>query len=291
MRQLGRAGVLLGVALAATVALSAVGCSQPKEPELQPKVTPPAVQEAGVLKAGVDLEYPPFAGTDSGQQAGLDIDVAAALAERLGLKVVYVQVPASDAATALAGGGVDVVLSVPFSAEAVSNVSLAGSYASDAPALFIATESTAPVEPTMTVMTLPEPPAKVGVQKGSEAYWRLSRDIGEESLTLYPTLRAALEALAAGEVPVVAGDALVGAYIARDLPKVHLAGQLQSATLLGIAVAPENSSLSEATREALDGLAADGVLDAIRLKWVGDLAKLKVDAADEASEASATTEP
>jgi len=291
MGHVRRAGVLFSLALCTAAAVASVGCSQPEKPALQPKVTPPAVKDAGTLRAGIDLEYPPFGGTDNGQQAGIDIDVASALAERLGLALKVVQVEASDAATELANGSVDIVLSVPFSAEALTNVALAGSYAADAPAFFISTNDTGPVEATMTIATLPEAPAKVGVQKGSEAYWRLMRELGEEAVQSYPTLREAVEALAKGDVPVIAGDALVTGYITREYPNVHLAGQMQSATLLGVAVAPENAEMADATREALDGLAADGVLEAIRAKWVGSLAKLKVEASDDASETTSTGAP
>jgi len=291
MVQVRRAGVLFGLAVCAAVALASAGCSQPKPVELQPTVAPPAVKEAGTLRAGIDVDYPPFGGTDNGQQAGIDLDVAAALAERLGLKLTVVKIQTSEAATELANGAVDVVLSVPFSAEGLSNVTLAGSYASNAPGFFISTDDTAPVEATMTIATLPEPPAKVGVQKGSEAYWKLTRELGEEAIEVYPSLREALDALSKGDVPVVAGDAMVGAYIAREYPTVHFAGQMENATLLGIAVLPDNTKLSDATREALDGLAADGVLDAIRSKWVGDLGKLKVAASDEASETSEAVTP
>ena len=39
----------------------------------------------GRCSVGVDLAYPPFGGTDDGKQAGIDVDVASALAEQLGL--------------------------------------------------------------------------------------------------------------------------------------------------------------------------------------------------------------
>ncbi|NTU70570.1 MAG: amino acid ABC transporter substrate-binding protein [Coriobacteriia bacterium] len=276
MAQVRRAGVVSAAVVALAALLVVAGCSKPKEVELQPKVAPPVVKEAGVLRAGVDIDYPPFGGTDQGQQAGLDIDVAAALAERLGLKLVVVPVVASEAATALAAGTVDIVMSVPFTAESLSNVTLAGSYLSNAPGFFVATESTAPVEPTLTMATLPPAPEKVGAQRSSDAYWKLLRELGEEGVSAYPTLREAFDALSRGEVTVIAGDTLVGAYIGRDYPLVHFAGQLESATLLGVGVVPENEELTTATREALDGLAADGVLATLRTKWVGDLAKLEV---------------
>jgi ABC-type amino acid transport substrate-binding protein len=281
---------LIGALLAATVAVAmASGCGQQTQSRLQPKVSPPAIKEAGILRAGVDLEYPPFAGTDNGQEAGLDIDAASALADKLGLKVEFVDVKPSDAATALADGTADLVFSVPFSDSTLSDMSLAGSYVSDATGFFVATDSSASIEPTLTEKKLPLPPAKIGVQERSPAYRRLVSDLGADSVQTYPALRDAIRALDNGEVPVVAGDAMVAAYIARDFPNVHFAGQLGNGTLLGVGVKSDNTSLSDATRSALDGLAADGVLDTIRLKWVGDLAKLNVSASVSASQTSVPT--
>jgi len=286
VKDISRKSVVAVLAVATMLCVALVGCGQPKQAALQPKVSPPAVKEAGVLRAGVDLAYPPFAGTDNGQQAGLDIDVAAALAQRLGLKLSVVDVKPSDAATALADGTVDVVLSVPFTDSALSNLSLSGSYVSDGIGLFVATESTASIEPTLTEKTLPLPPAKIAVQKSGTAYWRLTQDLGADSVESYPELRDAIVALDSGDMPVAAGDALVGAYIAREFPNVHFAGQIGDASLLGVGVAPDNTTLNDATRSALDALSADGVLDAIRLKWVGELPKLKAAASENASDTS-----
>jgi hypothetical protein len=66
----------------------------------------------------------------------------------------------------------------------------------------------------------------------------------------------------------------VGAYIARDQSGVHYVGPLGPAHLLGVAVAANNTKLSDAVRTTLDGLASDGALDAIRSAWVGSLPKL-----------------
>jgi cystine transport system substrate-binding protein len=198
----------------ATVVLAAVGCTSAPSTKLEPKVVPPAIKQAGTLKVGVDLSYPPFGGTDAGKQAGIDLDVASALAAKLGLTTTFVDVKPSDAATALAGGKVDVVFSIPYSQESLSRSTLAGSYLSDGPAFFIATESTAAVVPSMTLDTIPA--VKIGAQEGSAAFWKLQSELGAESLVGYPTLRDALNALREGRVRIAAGDALVGGYIIRD---------------------------------------------------------------------------
>lgn len=256
-----------------------VGCSKPTPVKREPKVTPPAIKTAGELAVGVDMATPPFAGSDQGRKAGLDVDVASALAEQLGLSVRLVNVKPSDAATALANGKVDAVMSVPLETVSITWMSLAGTYAYDGPAFFISTGSTASVEPSLTVEKLTVQP--IGVQRESAAYWFLLSELDPSMVKPYDTLRDALDALVAGEVPVVAGDAFVGAYIARDMPGVHFAGQIQPATALSVAVGAVNTPLGDAVRSALDDLAADGVLDTLRRKWVGDLPQLSGPASSE----------
>jgi len=229
------------------------------------------------------MNYPPFAGTDNGKKAGLDIDVAAALADQLGLKLKIINVKPSDAATALADGTADVVFSVGFSDAGLANTSLAGSYMNTAPSFFVGTDSTASVEPSLTLDTLQS--GKIAVQSESAAYWKLASELGTETLVVFPTLREAITAADTHEVDFAAGDALVAGYIIRDFPNVHLAGQLEPAVPLGVGVLPENSDLQSAVRDALDALAADKVLDAIRMKWVGQLPEL---VAAPSADASAT---
>ncbi len=267
-------------ALAAAVVLAA-GCGSKKPVAVEPKIAPPAIAKAGVLAAGVDLSQPPFAGVDGGRRAGMDVDVAAALADKLGVKVTYVDVKPSEAASALAEGKVDCVLSVSLADASLSRVTIAGTYADDAPAFFVSREGTASVEPSITLDSLNVP--VVAAQQGSPAFWALQSELGSEGVKPYESIRAALEDLDAGDVELVAGDAFVGSYIARDLPTVRYAGQLATATPLGVAVAADNVALQDAVREALDTMAADGLLDAIRRKWVGELPELRVDRGEEST--------
>jgi ABC-type amino acid transport substrate-binding protein len=120
----------------------------------------------------------------------------------------------------------------------------------------------------------------VGVQTGSAASWALEDALGYGATEQYGTLREALQALAAGKVRLVAGDALVGAYIARDLTAVRLVGQLGTALPLGVAVAKDNTVLADAVRTSLDDLAAVGTLKTIRRTWVGEIPELVVSQQD-----------
>jgi len=272
------------VALALSVLLigGLVGCGDgAKKTELVPKIAPPLIATEGVLRAGVDLSYPPFAGEDDGQKAGIDVDVAAALAERLGLTLELVDVKAADAPAALKGKQIDIALgAVPIADAVLADVTVAGSYFTDGPALFsMVTSGTA--TPTVTPEGLGA--LRVGAQKGSSAYWTLESDYGEGFAASSPTLREAFTSLASGDLDVVVADAAVGAYLARDFPGATFAGQYGVARPLGVLVMKDAADFETAIRNELDALAAEGVLDAIRTKWVGLLPSLEAAESEDAS--------
>lgn len=262
--------------LVVVLAFGLIGC-EPKaeEPELVPVVEPPVIGDAGVLKVGVDLSYPPFAGTDEGVNAGIDIDVAAAIAERLGLRLEVVDVKPSAMASALGDGTVDVMLgAVPITDAVLADVTTAGSYIIDGPAFFAAAPAEGSEVATLTIEQVTS--TRVGAQTGSAAFWALEAELGEGAVTGFDTLKGAFDALKAGDVDVIVSGAVIGAYIARDYPGVAFAGQFGDAQPLGIAVRKDAAELEAAVRGTLDAMAADGVLQTIRRKWVGDLPQLTV---------------
>jgi len=258
------------------LALGLIGCEpRAEEPALVPVVEPPVITDAGVLRVGVDLSYPPFAGTDDGVNAGIDIDVAAAIAERLGLRLEVVDVKPADMASSLDDGAVDVMLgAIPVTDAVLADVTTAGSYIIDGTGFF----TVAGVDGSeVATITLEQVAARnPGAQTGSAAFWALEAELGEGSVTGFDTLKGAFDALETGTVDIVAADAVIGAYIARDYPGIAFAGQFGDAQPLGIAVRKDAAELEAAVRGTLDAMAADGVLQTIRRKWVGDLPQLTV---------------
>lgn len=260
--------IRIALALALAISLvTVVGCSKKSDPEteaeLVPVVEPPVIGEAGVLRVGIDLEYPPFGGVDKDVEAGIDVDVASIMANDLGLELKVVDVSVDEAATALENGEVDLVLGVPFNAEYATTLRFAGSYVTDAPAVFSPSGTTVALD---TLGTL-----RVAAQQGSAAFWLLEHEYGTGFAVAYPTLREAFDAVSAGEADVLAGDALVGAYIARDFEDIAFSLQLDAAVPVGTVVGAAAEDLETEVRALLDSLHADGVLDTIRSKWVGDL--------------------
>ena len=263
-------GTRILAVLALAVMLSyGSGCTTPNTelPPLEPSIAPPLIGQEGLLKVGMDTAYPPFAGTDKGQLVGLDIDVASALADHLGLRIEIVDVKLADIPAALDDGSIDIGMGgMPITQAVLADVTFAGSYVIDGPVFYSATET------TESALYLAD--KRIAAQTDSEASWRMVALFGEGSYVGYETLKEALEAAQAGEVDMVACDAVVAGYIVRDMPTVRYVGQVDFATPLGIAVAKDTLELETAVRDGLDALAADGVLDTILAKWVPDIPEL-----------------
>jgi polar amino acid transport system substrate-binding protein len=258
------AAVVAVVLIAAAIAAVLLIDTEPEPEALTPLIEPPLIGEAGVLRVGLDTSYPPFAGVDKEQTVGLDVDIAAAIAEALGLTLELVDVGADGYAEALDSGEVDISLgAIPISQDTLLEVSFAGSYAEDGPAFFSASETTESVHALAGKV--------MGAQEDSPSYWTLEGLYGEGAATGYATLREALAAADAGELDLVAGDAIVAAYIARDFPSMRYLIPVVEPLPLGVAVAKDADELEEAVRDVLNELAADGVLEAIHFKWVAGL--------------------
>ncbi|MBP8950134.1 MAG: transporter substrate-binding domain-containing protein, partial [Candidatus Promineofilum sp.] len=71
----------------------------------------PQIEGSGVLRIGVDPTFPPFATADGADAQGLDIDLARALADELGLEAQFTYFGYDGLYDALATGQVDVLIS------------------------------------------------------------------------------------------------------------------------------------------------------------------------------------
>ncbi len=284
MRVARRAGPLASAAVALGLSLVLFACVGPiASSPPTPRLSPPVISRPGVLRAVIDLGYPPFGGRVGGNPVGLDVDVASAIADRLGLRLDVVDARSTEASGMVQSGRADLLFGALTVQSAVaSDVLFAGTYVSDAPAVFSAHEASVGLTGLGN--------RRVAVQAGSQAYWLLLDEYGRRHLVVTRDLKTALTEAAEGQVDYAAGDALVGAYIGRDLFGLRYNGQLEDGGPLGVGVPPDKQALANQVRSTLDDMAAQGVLATLRRKWVGDLPILRV-AAETSSSDAATASP
>ncbi len=263
---------------------------------LTPKTS--ATISSGVLRVGVDYSSAPFAGTNSnGDVVGLDVDVAAAIAEQLGCTVEFVDVPDNAADSALQNKTVDIVMNIAARDYAATSVTTVGPYLTDGPALFTrssssAASSTSASTTSKTVgATLPAG-AKVSAQGSSVAANQVSTANTGISLTTTSTLSEAFDSLEQGTVDYTAADALVGSYIALGYSDIVLSRSLSSTAGIYIGISAKNTQLASDVNGALAAIRGNGVLKVTITKWAGsDLSSLPdpVDTATYRTNASQTT--
>ena len=102
--------------------------------------------------------------------------------------------------------------------------------------------------------------------------------------------RSAGRSVASGTADFAAGDGVVGSYMLRDFPTLRFNGQIAPAVPVGVAVGKDKPELEQAVRKALDDLSAQGVLETLRRKWMGDQPRL-VGATDASGTVEATATP
>ena len=255
-----RAIAALATAMAC-LALVLGGCSSSNyQPALKdPTVASPAIGQAGTPRVGVDTANPPLAGMGSDKIIGIDVDIAAALADRLGLKLSIVDV-GSDPEGALAEGKVDLVMGIDQSEG--GDFWLSSAYLPTGVAAF-ATSPDAGV-PTAGGS------AKFAAQISSKSAWAVTNEFGESALTSTTNLTDAFADLTSGSDSYVAADAIIGYYAAHGQGvDVSIVAMLLAPSGYCIGVSNDNAELQAAVTQAVTDLTSGGVIDVIERKWLG----------------------
>jgi len=250
------------------------------------KVTTPTISKNGILTVGVDTDNAPMAGVtgSSGKIVGIDVDIAAAIADELGLELEVVDVGLDDAG-AVKNKKVDFVLGMD-TANADGEIWKSASYLYTGVALFGPDSSAkAPAEGATP---------KVAAQSASMSAWAVSNEFGADSLISQNDLTSAFNALKDGTVSYVAADAVIGSYAAHTvLPEATIVAMMQKTTGYSAGCLASNTELQKQIESALNKISKNGVLEVIKAKWLGrdyDLSKvgLTPKAAAANTEATAT---
>lgn len=279
---------VLACMVVACMGLLLSGCqSQAYTPEPKAQtIANNALGKSGTLRVGVNASSAPLAGqtSSSSRIVGIDADVAAYLADDLGVKVEVVDV-GNDPATALKEGTVDIVLGVDAS-DTEAEYWRSASYIQTGVALFgAANESSIP-----TTDSKP----KIAAQASSKSSWRVTNLFGDESLVSQTDLKSAFDALSTGAAKYVAADVVIGTYVSYSNGfSDKIVALLQDPSGYCAAVSASNTELQNAIGAAVTKLNNGGMMGVIEKKWLGstiDLDKMTVIKAAGSDSAKSSTE-
>jgi len=260
---------LLRAGIAALVLLL-LGCRA--LPVVEPADDPlGGIIERGTLRVGLSGDQPPFnmRGRD-GELMGLDVDLAHALAQAMGLDPELVALPFAELMPAVEERRVDVLISaLTITPERNVRVPFAGPYYVSGTAVLSKSDTIAEAG---DADVLDDPTRRYAAVSGTtnEAFVR-SR-LPDAALVTTPDFDSALALLLADEVDGVFADYPICRYAAMRHPEAGFSERMSPFTVepLGVAVRADAPLLVNLVQNYLDTLEYAGVLGQLKARWLAD---------------------
>jgi ABC-type amino acid transport substrate-binding protein len=224
------------------------------------------VLSAGELRVGLDASFPPFESLDpAGNIIGFDADLADAIATKIGVDPVFVNIGFDGLYDALLAGRVDVVISgLPYDPRRTQDVIYSDPYFNAGQLLVVRADDTSTLgSQSLTART-------VAVEWGSLADMearRLAQAADSMETLPQPTAQDALDALVTGQADAAIADAVsVYQFVGNGGGGIRVAEVLTDEPYV-IASGARSRRLAEAIDQALVGLKESGTLDSLLAKW------------------------
>ncbi len=222
------------------------------------------VKSSGVLRVGTEGVYSPFSYHDAAtdELVGYDVDVAKAVADKLGVKVEFVETPWDSIFAALEANRFDIVANeVTINDERKAKYDLSEPYSVGEGVIVTRADDN-------SVKTLADLKGKVAAENATSNWSEIARKAGAR-VEAVEGFTQAIKLLNQGRVDVVVNDSIaVYAYLAETGDTtVKIAGNVGEKSEQGFA-ARKNSGLLPDLNKALDELKADGTLAKISEKYL-----------------------
>ena len=223
--------------------------------------------EEGKLIMSTNAAFPPYEMVaDDGSFEGIDVEVAGAIAEKLGLELVIDDMDFDAALLAVQQGKSDMVMAgVTVTEDRQMVMNFSDSYATGVQVVIVKEGS------DVTMDNLGE--KMIGCQRGTTGYIYASDSpenggYGEDHVTAYDNGASAVQALMNGQVDCVIIDSAPAAEFVAANPGLTILEGTWVEEFYAIGMGKDNTALLDAVNAALAELTADGTLQAIVDKYI-----------------------
>ena len=219
--------------------------------------------EDDTLTMGTNAAFPPYEFTDdAGNVIGIDAEIAQAVADKLGKKLVIKDMDFDSLLTAVQGGSCDIVFAgMTVTDERKQAVNFTQTYATGVQVIIVKDGS--------AIKTADDLEGKmIGVQKGTTGDIYCTDDYGQENVKQFDNGALAIEALKNGQVDCV----VIDNEPAKNFVKANAGLSILDTEYVkedyAAAIAKDNTELLNAVNKAMDELKADGTIDKIIKKYI-----------------------
>ena len=218
---------------------------------------------AGKLTMSTNAAFPPYEmTTDSGDLEGIDIEVAGAIAEKLGLELQVDDMDFDAALLATQSGKSDMVMAgVTVTDERQKVMDFSDTYAEGIQSIIVPEDSDIASADDLTGKA-------IGTQRGTTGYIYCTNDFGEDNVIAYDDGLTAVQALNNGQVDAVVIDNAPAKEFVAANTGLKILDTAYAQEDYAIGVAKGNTELLNAINGALEELKADGTLQAIVDKYI-----------------------
>ena len=219
--------------------------------------------EDNTLVMGTNATFPPYEFTDdAGEIVGIDAEIAQAVADKLGKKLVIKDMEFKSLLTAVQGGSIDIVFAgMTVDEERKQAVNFTQTYATGVQVIIVKDGSA-----IKTVDDLDG--KKIGVQEGTTGDIYCTDDYGQENVKQFDNGALAIEALKNGQVDCVVIDNEPAKNFVKADAGLKILDTKYVEEEYAAAIAKENTELLDAVNKAMDELKADGTIDKIIKKYI-----------------------
>ncbi|WP_297871176.1 transporter substrate-binding domain-containing protein [uncultured Oscillibacter sp.] len=226
--------------------------------------------EEGKLHMSTNAAFPPYEmTTDAGGFEGIDVEVADAIARKLGLELVVDDMGFDAALTAVQTGQSDIAMAgITVTDDRLEVMDFSDSYATGVQVVIVQKDS-----PAVQSIDDLASAAMIGTQKATTGYIYCSDSpenggYGEDHVTAYDTGALAVMALVNGQVDAVVIDNEPAKAFVAENPSLEILDTEFAVEDYAIGFAKGNTALLEAVNAAMAELKADGTFQDIVDKYI-----------------------
>ena len=222
--------------------------------------------EAGKLIMSTNAAFPPYEMVaDDGSFEGIDVEIAGAIAKKLGLELVVDDMDFDAALLAVQQGKSDIVMAgVTVNEDRKLVMNFSDTYSKGVQVVIVKEGSDVTLDNLGDKM--------IGAQRGTTGYIYTSDDYGDDHVTAYDNGTSAVQALMNGQVDcvvfcVVIDSAPAKAFVEAN-PGLTILDTEYTSEDYAIGMNKDNTALLEAVNGALKELTEDGTIPAIVEKYI-----------------------
>ncbi|HEY5527416.1 MAG TPA: basic amino acid ABC transporter substrate-binding protein [Candidatus Anoxymicrobiaceae bacterium] len=220
----------------------------------------------GVLQVGTEFTYPPFEMSVDNTLQGFDVDIANAMAKRLGLKTRFVETRFKSIIPGLVASRYDIVISAMTVTPTRSKVI---SFSTP----YMTADQSVCVPLGSSIKSVADLSGKVvGVETDTTGQLKAEerqKATGIARIKKFDNIQLTFEALEVGAIDALINDYAVNAYMSDQRGHSKVVQKISTSENYGVGVQKGNAQMLHGVNKALASIKVDGTYNAIYKKWFG----------------------